>query len=531
MSRAELSLPAREKARTPSDLASGRTAWLLFGVLFVALVIRVWGFNFGLPYLYHPDEPGEVAIIQRMFKTGDLNPHAFHYASLFYYLNLLLYVPYSLFEKLAGAMQSPTDLPDAIRLIGGSGKTLAPGTMLLGRSLSIALGVGTVALLFALVRDFTGKTLWGALAALWLAISPTHVEHSRYIAPDVMMTFFFTLTLWASWCIYRRSRTRDYFLAGLALGLTVASKYNGAAVLVAILLAHFLRSGRRGIRDWRLYLAFGVSALSFIVAMPYALLDTKTFLADLGVEASHYSSGHAGNVGSSLAWYLDYFWRNEGVMLLLASAGLFWGVARRSRQVLLMGGVALVFAAFVSSYVVHFARMALPLLPLLALLSAWWCAQIMEDTLSQGQRDWRRYAGIGALVVLLTLSQFVLTVQNTAALTRVNSRETARAWIDRELPAGARIALESYAPYVDPQKFSVQGLYQLTDHSPEWYVENGFRYLIFSDRMFRRFYKDPLSFHQEIVAYESLFHAFELLRRFTDGGYEVLIYEVPTPGQ
>jgi hypothetical protein len=154
-----------------------------------------------------------------------------------------------------------------------------------------------------------------------------------------------------------------------------------------------------------------------------------------------------------------------------------------------------------------------------------------ESISSPKERDWRRYAGIGALVVLLTLSQLVLTVQNTAALTRVDSRETARAWIDDELPAGSRVALESYSPFVDPQKYSVQGLYKLTDHPPEWYVENGFRYLVFSDRMFRRFYEDPLSFYQEIVAYESLFHAFEPLRRFTDGGYEVLIYEVPTPGQ
>jgi hypothetical protein len=99
------------------------------------------------------------------------------------------------------------------------------------------------------------------------------------------------------------------------------------------------------------------------------------------------------------------------------------------------------------------------------------------------------------------------------------------------LPPGSRIALESYSPYVDPQKFSVQGLYKLTDHPAKWYVENGYRYLIFSDRMFRRFYKDPLSFYQDIAAYESLFHTFEPVRRFTDGGYEVLIYQVPISGQ
>jgi len=64
---------------------------------------------------------------------------------------------------------------------------------------------------------------------------------------------------------------------------------------------------------------------------------------------------------------------------------------------------------------------------------------------------------IGALLLVSLALPFLRTVKNTIRLTTVDSRETARIWLDRNLPDGARIAIESYAPYVDPQRFSVQG--------------------------------------------------------------------------
>jgi hypothetical protein len=84
--------------------------WLLVGVTLAAFLLRLWGINFGLPYLYHPDEPGYVTIAQNIFKTGDLNPHFFNYPSLFFYLNALAYMPYYLAGRLAGAFSSPADI-------------------------------------------------------------------------------------------------------------------------------------------------------------------------------------------------------------------------------------------------------------------------------------------------------------------------------------------------------------------------------------------------------------------------------------
>jgi hypothetical protein len=73
---------------------------ILVTILLIAILLRLWGIDFGLPYMYHPDEPNPIEIAQRMIKTGDLNPHWFLKPSVLIYLNALLYLPYYAFGKL-----------------------------------------------------------------------------------------------------------------------------------------------------------------------------------------------------------------------------------------------------------------------------------------------------------------------------------------------------------------------------------------------------------------------------------------------
>ena len=43
--------------------------FIISAILGIALILRVWGINFGLPYLYHPDEPRYEISAQLLFKT------------------------------------------------------------------------------------------------------------------------------------------------------------------------------------------------------------------------------------------------------------------------------------------------------------------------------------------------------------------------------------------------------------------------------------------------------------------------------
>ncbi len=504
------------------------TAPILAIITLTAAALRLWGINFGLPYLYHPDEPGYVAIAQAMIKTGDLNPHFFNYPSLFFYLNALAYLPFYAVGKVLGIFQTPADIPGPILLVGGDGMTPMAATFWLGRLLTLAFGTGAIVLVFLVGRQLFHSPRVGLLAALLLAISPTNVTHSRYITPDTFVVFFAVFSLWAAVQVYQRGRTRDYLLAGVLAGLTASTKYNGALILVCLIAAHFLHAGWRGWQDRRLYLACAASVLAFVFTTPFAILDPTKFMADLSLEARHYATGHAGGEGNAALWYVTYLWQAEGLTALLALTALARGLWMRSKPVILAAAFPAVYFVFISNFMVRNDRTLAPLTPFLFLLAALFLVQAW-DWLREREQGARPFWAVGAASLLLALALVIPlagTIQAAHRLTIVDSRETARVWIAQNLPPGARVALESYAPYVDPQRFTVQGMYRLILYPPSWYMDEKFDYLVFSEGMFKRFYREPDKYAAQIAEYDALFQAFEPIKIFTDGDYEVRIYRV-----
>jgi len=170
----------------------------------------------------------------------------------------------------------------------------------------------------------------------------------------------------------------------------------------------------------------------------------------------------------------------------------------------------------------------MPMTPFLLLLAAFLLVQLFDKVKVIESESTHRllFTAASGLAVCSLIFPLARTVKDNLQITTVNSRETARIWADRNLPAGARIAIESYAPFVDPTRFSVQGFGRMIDHSPDWYVDEGFEYLIFSQGMYGRFYRHPDRYSDETSQYDSYFNKFKLLKVFTDGGYEVRVYQM-----
>jgi len=72
----------------------------------------------------------------------------------------------------------------------------------------------------------------------------------------------------------------------------------------------------------------------------------------------------------------------------------------------------------------------------------------------------------------------------------------------------------------------VQRFGRMIDHEPGWYIQQNFDYLVFSQGMYGRFYREPERYRNEISQYDNLFRQFNLVMMFTDGGYEVRVYRV-----
>ncbi len=505
-----------------------RFNWLLAAIVTFGLGLRLWGINYGLPYTYAPDEPTYFNIALQVVKTGDLNPHWWYYPSLMFYVHAGAILLYALVKGIA-----PADLPAPEVITMGVGKLALPSEFLLARGVTVLFSIGAIVLAYLIGRRIHPNKWVALVAALFCAVSPTVLDSSQRIGPDVLALFFALVAFYFTVRITAEPKIGNYVLAGIGAGLATAAKYNAALVVAPILIAHLVRYGWRDWHAWRhkeIYLAALAAVIAFLVATPFAVLDFQNFWWGVRFQAFSYSAeGHAGQEGDALRWYLGYLWGAEGwvfVAAAITSAAILVFAARqasvRSRLVLI--AYPLVYFVVVNLMLVRNARTILQIVPFLDLLAALGLVIACEWLIRVRSLDRRLVFGVGILAVLaMALPPLQSAVAADQLSTRTDDRETARLWIDQNLPPYSRVAVEAYAPYVDTTRFTVEGEYSLLDHSPEWYEQNGFEYLVCSYGAYGRYYEDPSRYPEAVTSYETLFQRFPEVARFDALGYPIRI--------
>jgi 4-amino-4-deoxy-L-arabinose transferase-like glycosyltransferase len=510
---------------------SNRRVFLL--VFLVAFLFRSWSVPLGLPFLYHPDEANLVEIATNIVRNGDLNPHYFQYPSLYFYLQAFAYFPYLVIQKWMGIAATIGGIPSSMILTMGVGKAADPALFQIGRLLTSAFAGGAVALSYLIAQRISQNTQTGLLAGFLFLMSPTNDAIGPFVTPTTFMVFFVLLSFFGSVLIYQEGKTWNYLLAASAAGLATSSKYNGIFALSAVLLAHFLKHGREGFRQARIYLAVGLSGLVFLLTTPYAALDYPAFIRDVKFQSHHYSTGHAGFEGDSLRWYLNYLWRVEGLVVLVGVFQVLLGTLQRHKYTLLLAVFPVLYFPFICGYVVRNFQTVLPITPFVLMLAA--VCLVKNWAIIQTPQPKKVLAVVAGIAVLslVIVPPFVTTLKNRFVR---DNRESARLFLEGFLPKGTRFALESYAPFLDPERYMVKGFTRLIDQPPIWYKGQGFQYLVSSQAMYGRFFLNPQRYRGEVFRYEELFRSFELIKSFPagdfdklihmGGGYEIRIYRV-----
>lgn len=506
-------------------------------LILLALVARVPGLNWGLPYVYHPDEPNHVNMVLNILKTGDLNPHWFKYPSFRIYVSVPVAIGYFLLGVARGRFGSVQDLIAADMVTLGSGTTDIPGLYLGLRCLMALFGVAGIVFLFEWGRRHWDRgTAW--FAALFLALSPLHVITSHWYRPDTVLALFSGAAVLASLQLYRSDSLRDYLLCGVLVGLAASVKYNVVVLQFApVMLAHML--ARKSALDWRLWLIPVIALGVFLAITPYAILDLPAFLDGFAYEINHYYvRGHPGAdslVGplGNAAWYVAKELYYEGLLLPLAVASPFLVERKRRAECLLLLVWVLLVLALNSSASV---RTALALVPLLLVqcFLAGIAAQRLRTLCLNGQkgRKWLRLAGTAPIVVTIAFLA-ARTVRANAYFVRPDVRTTAREWIVENLPSDTRVMLESYGPVL--RWPSVRYAHLLSSHQPAWFQAAGFEYVVASHSW--TFFETPELYPLQIARYNGLFGFPKEaslrgpVQYHYDAVREIGVYRVPIPAR
>jgi hypothetical protein len=338
----------------------------LWAIVLLAVALRVFPVWFGLPYPYaRPDEAqaisGAVGVL-----AGDPNPHFFHWPSLTFYVFALALGVVAGVRDLMGALET---LPRDVAVVTA-------------RTVVALAGSLTVIPLFRLARRFGGDGA-GLVAAACLAVAPLHVRDSHFAMTDVLMTLFLTISLACLVAAFDRARVpgrapsiRDFVLAGFVGGLAASTKYNAAAVVVAIAAAQLLLMDRRAGLRWQVatpLAAFLVALIAgFAAGTPFAVFDAPAFAADFVYDLTHLSAGHAVDVGRGWAAHaVSSLPLGCGPLLLTAGiAGVIVGARKYPRHTLIVGAFAGAYYAVIGSGHTAFFRYVMPLVPIVCLFAA-----------------------------------------------------------------------------------------------------------------------------------------------------------------
>ena len=269
------------------DLSKRTALWGLVVVLILALALRLYGLNWdnGFSWTPHPDERAIMFKVVELSLPGiaDLplllnadespwNPRWFPYGSFPIYILKFIGV---FSEYIPGLDPNDLRVP--------------------GRVVSALADVATVALAYAM-----GAMVWsrrvGLLASVLVAIAVIHIQLSHFFAVDTLMAVLCFASVFFLVRVARSGRLSDSLLAGLFLGLGLATKISVAPILAAYLVAHFIAAF--GLADSgdsqnipftdrisnaisNAVLGILVIIAAFLIAQPYALLDWERFSADV----------------------------------------------------------------------------------------------------------------------------------------------------------------------------------------------------------------------------------------------------------
>jgi 4-amino-4-deoxy-L-arabinose transferase-like glycosyltransferase len=358
--------------------------WVMGGglllVLLIAAALRLGAVGYGRDDLsYQIDEDRNVSLpLQLSFSS--LQPHDAAYTNYYDYPALLWYALFAL-DRLVCWVGQAFRLVSDWETFRGYFETHPIPHFLLARTLSAAFGTATVAALYCL-----GRTLFSPahalLAAAFLAGAFLHVRDSALATVDAPTSFLTVLALLGATAVLRRGWRRDYLLAGSAVGLTTATKYNAIVVVVSLVMAHLIRTRRAG-EPWRRILMapdFHTGLLQagivFLAVNPYLLLDWSTARVDLLWLLNRVRIGQfVGvplNVGPAWWYHLTVSLRyGMGLGLsVLGVAGVGLALWYREPGGLMLASFVLCFFLLMGSGRLAFIRYMTPLVPVLCLLAA-----------------------------------------------------------------------------------------------------------------------------------------------------------------
>jgi 4-amino-4-deoxy-L-arabinose transferase-like glycosyltransferase len=450
-----------------SDAArTSREARLAVGACLAVLVagaawLRFASLDHGLPLLR--GRPDELEVIQATstFPAWDFNPRFFVYPNFYFYL------VFAWIELVLAVRRLWEATPGYATLLQSD----VPSLILYGRSFTAAVGTASVLGVYAIARR-AGGTAMGVVAAALLAGNFLHVRDSHALKPDVLLGMCMLATLWLLSRWVEQPERRRAVIAGVAVGLTMAIKYNGIFLLIPAYVEDVRASARRG---WRRFVPSGslvllvlVAAATVLAACPYLWLDLgRTTFTSWFLAVTVFSTRPGAALPPGAGWldvplhfvrthpfgyhWTTSLWHGFGALATLAvPVAVAAALLRRVPPFFRMSAVfAVAYYLIVSSAPVHLVRYFTALVPVLTVL----LAALAVGAAERISRPAARTAAIVVATVALVAQPVASGIAHDRIAGRTDTRVLAAQWMREHFPPHAVAAVlgATLFTYAEPE--------------------------------------------------------------------------------
>jgi 4-amino-4-deoxy-L-arabinose transferase-like glycosyltransferase len=423
---------ARADAPSAAPIAR-RTAWLLLGaILAVALALRLWNLDHGLPFAYSADEAEHfVPKAVDMFR-GSLDPG--------YYENppALTYVLYVIFNVRFGTGR------DLVRDFAAD-----PEAAFITARVAVALiGTLVVGLAYWAGARFYERRV-GLVAAALMAVAFLPVFYSKHALNDVVTLAPLSVALVGALLAYERGRWFDWALAGGAVGAATATKYTAGAMLLTAAVAAGLRIHRQRAELRRVLAGLAIAGVAFVVLFllldPFALIQLDETRRQIKGQSSQADSGKLGqdDVRGWIYYVGTLGWGFGWVPLVAAVGGALVALRRDWRRALLLIAFPLFLYIFLGGHGRFFGRWLMPAYPMLCVLAGYGIVALAQAVARRPRPAGALIAGLAALACV---QGALASVHVDTVLGREDTRAQALRWIEANVPDGAPVVVEPFVP-------------------------------------------------------------------------------------
>ncbi len=447
----------------------------LFAILLLGALLRFYGLNWDQGFHLHPDERMVVMVVEKL-NLNNLNPKFFAYGNFPLYL-----------LKIVSFTVSQIFGPEWARY---------SHLHLVGRVISALFDLGTIFLIFKIGKKvFFDRT--ALLASFFYSVCVLPIQLSHFYTVDPILNFFILLTLYRLILFYEKQSFRQAVLVGVSFGAALATKVSATALAASIGTALFfdhilivLKKLRKistvkftAVNLTRELLGYGLTMflltiITFSIVQPYALLDFETFWQQISQQHQMTKDAFVFPYTLQYVGTIPYLYHLKNLLLwgmgialgtlCLAGVGVYiFNLLKRiklkgeedieAKEIILIV-FFLAYFLVVGRFAVKFMRYLLPLYPLSVLYAARWV-----ESLSGW---WKK--SIRSAVIVLTM---FWTLAFVSIYSQSNTHVQATEWFEKNVPAGAKIAVEHWddrVPLRGSYQFLEMPMYDPDDSAVKW---------------------------------------------------------------